>query len=487
MAERGPLYGIPFAVKDNVDVASFPTTAACPAFEYTPKCSAPAVEALLQAGGIMVGKTNMDQFATGLVGTRSPYGTARNAFDDRFVPGGSSSGSGAVVGLGLVSFAIGTDTAGSGRIPAQFNGCVGIKPTVGKVSTSGVVPACRSLDCLSCFARSVKDAALVIRLMQEAGQPGDPCWRPQPALGHAGPDTMSNGNAHDGSLANGHGQNGHAPPTFTFGVPSAEFLDFSGPGGPAVAAGYSRLFREAVERMQALGGQLVPIDLAPFDQAAPMLYQDAFLAERYSAIRSFLERGKGMPSADKLRQDSRMERVLGAILSGSLQYTAADLYDAQAKLKVLTAEAHLQLDKVDFLLVPTALHHYTIMEVEATEKHAETPSWPFNAKLGKFTNFVNLMDMCAVSVPSGILRCPELDHEDADGLVASRAQHLAASGNPTPVLPFGVTLLSKAWKDEYLWGHASRFHKASGLGCGPAGHQLQPFQTRQHSEQDLEG
>ncbi|KAK9803367.1 hypothetical protein WJX73_009893 [Symbiochloris irregularis] len=486
--ERGSLWGVPFAVKDNVDVAGYPTTAACAAFKYHPKRSAPAIEALLHEGGIMLGKTNLDQFATGLVGTRSPYGTPRNAFDDRFVPGGSSSGSAAVVGSGLATFAVGTDTAGSGRVPAQFNGCVGIKPTKGMVTTQGVVPACRSLDCLSCFARSVEDGATIVHIMQKAGKPEDPLWRARPphlpkpppfsprtsttpAIQHAA-----------NAAANGHATNGHAKPHFRFGIPTPEYLDFSGPGGPAVAEAAQTLFKEAVQRMQALGGEMVQVDFSAADKIAGMLYGGAFLAERYSALRGFLEQsGKARPTPEQLAADPRIERVLGAILSGATKWTGADVYDAQAELVTATAHTRLELAKVDFFLVPTALNHFTVAEIEGQEKGGEGAqlTWAFNGRLGRFTNFVNLMDMCGISVPSGVLEHPLLptDGSQAEADVAKRAEHLSATGDPTPSLPFGVTLLAPAWGDEMLWAHAAKFVRAAGLGCGPEGHGVLAYKS----------
>lgn len=296
-ADRPPLWGIPFAVKDNIDVAGFKTTAACKDFAYEPEDSAPAVQALLNAGAIFVGKTNMDQFAAGLVGTRTPFGTAPNAFDARFIPGGSSSGSGAAVGAGLVSFALGTDTAGSGRIPAGFNGCVGLKATVGRVSTTGVVPACASLDCLTCFASNVRDAASVMQIMQEAGTLEDPNWR------------VPNQHTMDQQYMGG---------GFTFAIPNAEFLDFSGPGGSALEAKYKEMFQEAVNSLKAQGGQQEDIDFSPFAITAKLLYESAFVAERYSGIRAFLDRGKAEPpSAAEVAHDARLERVIGAILSGA--------------------------------------------------------------------------------------------------------------------------------------------------------------------------
>ncbi|EIE20546.1 allophanate hydrolase [Coccomyxa subellipsoidea C-169] len=466
-AARGPLYGVPFAVKDNIDVAGFPTTAACEAYRYTPSQSAPGVEALLEAGGVMVGKTNLDQFAAGLVGTRTPYGTARNPFDDRFLPGGSSSGSGAAVGCGLLTFALGTDTAGSGRVPAHFCGCVGIKPTVGRVSSTGVVRACRALDCISVFARSVPDAA-------EATPPSTP--------GQSAPGSP-------GGLPNGHAAppNGHAAkPSFRFGLPDRKYLSFAGPGGDAfalvAAAGYERLYGEAVQMLQQLGGVTVPIDFEPFAATANLLYTSAFLAERYSGVRTFLEAGqvccKGTPTEASVAGDARMERVTGAIMAGSLRYCAVDVFDALTTLNELKGRARVELAKVDFLLVPSAAHHYTVAEIEAEEKQAEAVSWPKNANLGRFTNFVNLMDMAAIAVPSGVLHCEEPSAaSDPTGEVARRAALLRETGNSRPVLPFGVTLIGAAWSDESLWAVAERFHAATGLGCGPDGFGVKPYRT----------
>ncbi|KAL0031400.1 hypothetical protein WJX79_009016 [Trebouxia sp. C0005] len=373
-ADRPPLWGIPFAVKDNIDVAGFKTTAACKDFTYEPEDSAPAVQALLNAGAIFVGKTNMDQFAAGLVGTRTPYGTAPNAFDARFIPGGSSSGSGAAVGAGLVSFALGTDTAGSGRIPAGFNGCVGLKATVGRVSTTGVVPACASLDCLTCFATNVRDAATVMQVMQEAGSLEDPNWRV--------PDQYTMDQQYVGG-------------GFAFAIPNAEFLDFSGPGGPALEAKLKVMFQEAVTSLKAQGGQQVDIDFSPFAITAKLLYESAFVAERYSGIRAFLDKDKTEPpSAAEVAHDPRLEGVIGAILSGAVKYSATDVYDGNVKLKELKARARTQMAKVDLLLVPTALHHYTVQEIEAEEKNNDTITWTRNAKLGIPKSVKGLWDNC---------------------------------------------------------------------------------------------
>jgi allophanate hydrolase len=254
--ETMPLYGLPFAVKDNIDVAGLPTTCACPGFAYTPTRSNPAVERLLRAGALLVGKTNLDQFATGLVGTRSPYGVPRNPFDVEFIPGGSSSGSAVAVAAGLVAFALGTDTAGSGRVPASFNNIVGLKPTRGLISASGVVPACRSLDCVSIFALTASDAAAVLDI----------------AMGFDEEDGYSR------AAPVGFRAMGRVPERFIFGVLSEGQREFFGDAdGPA-------LYAAAIERLVALGGEAVEIGYSPFLEVNKLLYRGPWLAERYGSI-----------------------------------------------------------------------------------------------------------------------------------------------------------------------------------------------------------
>ncbi|KAF6249315.1 allophanate hydrolase [Scenedesmus sp. NREL 46B-D3] len=464
---RGVLWGVPFATKDNVDVAGMPTTAACPSFSYEPQRSAPAVQALEDAGGINFGKTNMDQFASGLVGTRTPYGTAANAFDNRFIPGGSSSGSAAAVGAGLLCFALGTDTAGSGRVPAGYNGCVGLKGTLGKISTVGLVPACASLDCLTVFSRSVDDGAAIMAVMERGDAGPADVWRRSSPLRH----TYSPG----------------APLQFKFGVPGPDFLDWAGPGGHAMAAASATAFAAAVARLQGCGGSLVPIDFSPFAQAAALLYQSSFVAERYSGLRSFLDQPSaggaeegaqapadgGVPvdpvAAALLQQrslvtDARLLPVTRAIISE--QFTATDAFDDKARLAVLAAAARAQLCVVDCLLVPTVLEHYLLQEVADTEAQ-EPPSWPLNAKNGRFTNFVNLLDMCGIAVPAGLLTVDYAKPEAASS-AQQRAERLAASGGPLRVvLPL------------WLWGVAAAMEQAAGLGCGPRGHGVAPVAVGQ--------
>lgn len=462
--QQGPLWGVPFAVKDNIDVAGVPSTAACPAFSYTPKKSAPCVEALLAAGGVMVGKTNMDQFAAGLVGTRTPYGPSPcSPFDCRFISGGSSSGSGAAVGAGLVSFALGTDTAGSGRVPAGLCGCVGIKPTPGSVSTVGVVPACAALDCATVFAQNMADGAEVMRIMRSAGAGADDAWRRLP-------------------------ENVTPPPEqgFKFAVPPQGMLDWDGPGGDALSSECQREFDAAVQRLKEAGGEQVDLDFEPFVTIAAMLYGTSFVAERYSGIRDFLEAGKeaaaikarnGSQSEVQAaaRTDARVLPVTRHIIAGTAGFSATDVFDDNAKLAALRAKCVVQLAKVDAMLVPTALTHWTVKEVEA-EEGADPPAWTQNAKLGRFTNFVNLLGMCGAAFPSGVVAYDAAAlPEDAPQAARARTAHLASTGPTAVKLPFGVTLLSKGWQDEWVWKVAAKMEAAAGLKCGPAGHGVQPF------------
>ena len=257
-----PLYGIPFAIKDNIDLAGIPTTAACEAFAYTPQQSAFVVQGLIEAGAIPIGKTNLDQFATGLVGTRSPWGACRNAFNHEFISGGSSSGSAVATALGLVSFALGTDTAGSGRVPASFNNIVGVKPTRGIVSISGVVPACRSLDCVSLFALTTDDANLILEHMA-VFDPADTYARPNP-------------------FANTQRQYGVPKGNFLFGVPTAAQLEFFGDTSARA------LFAASISKLEALGGIKTDIDFTPFMSAAQLLYDGPWLAERFIATEAII-------------------------------------------------------------------------------------------------------------------------------------------------------------------------------------------------------
>ena len=347
-----PLYGIPFAIKDNIDLARVPTTAGCPAFAYTPDRSATVVERLIATGAIPIGKTNLDQFATGLVGTRSPYGACSSVFDDRYISGGSSSGSAVAVGSGLVSFALGTDTAGSGRVPAAFNNIVGLKATCGSLSTSGVVPACRTLDCVSIFALTCEDAAVLMNV----------------ASGYDSSDPYSR-------VA---GQR-RAWPTkgFRFGVPARELLEFFGDEQADSA------FETAASTLEGIGGVRVEFDFSSFRDAAQLLYSGAWVAERLAAIYEFADAN---PDA--------LYSVTAKIILDARKLSAVDTFRAMYGLANLAVPAKREFEKMDFMLLPTAARHYTHDEI-AAEPVA------FNTNLGYYTNFVNLLDLAAVAVPCG--------------------------------------------------------------------------------------
>ncbi|MEH3085512.1 MAG: allophanate hydrolase [Xylophilus ampelinus] len=393
-AAGGPLAGLVFAAKDNIDVAGVPTTAACPEFARVPAAHAAVVQRLLDAGAALAGKTNLDQFACGLNGTRSPYGAVPNAFDDRRVSGGSSSGSAYAVATGQVDFALGTDTAGSGRVPAGLNNIVGLKPSKGLVSAHGVVPAARSVDCVSIFARTV---AVAVAALEAAAAP-DPR------------DPYSRALALDREPL---------PAAFRFGVPHP--LEFHGDALAAAA------FDAAVERLRALGGTPVPVDYAPLAAAAGLLYDSALVAERYAAVREFFD----------AHADAVVEPVRG-ILAAGRRYGAADVFDAQHRLQALAAQAAPMWERIDVLCVPTAPTHCTIAAMRA-EPVAR------NRELGHYTNFVNLLDYAALSVPASIR---------PDGL------------------PFGITLVGRCGSDWRLADLGQRFHHATGLAQGATGRPL---------------
>lgn len=349
-----PLYGIPFVIKDNIDLVDLPTTAACPAYSYAPARSATVVQRLIDAGAIPLGKTNLDQFATGLVGARSPYGTCRNSFDPAYVSGGSSSGSAVAVAMGLASFGLGTDTAGSGRVPAAFNNLIGHKPTCGALSASGMVPACRSLDTISIFALTAEDAQRVLTV-GTAFDAEDPFSRA------AEPSGFDFGASH----------------AFRFGVPDPKDLQFFGD------AAYRELFARSVERLQSLGGTPVTIDLAPFLETARLLYEGPWVAERYAAIRPFFD-----------AHEADLHPVTREIVGKSRRWLAADAYDALYRLKILKRVADAVWREVDCVVTPTAGTHYRIDAVEADPIR-------LNANLGYYTNFMNLLDYAATAVPAG--------------------------------------------------------------------------------------
>ena len=344
-----PLWGMPFAVKDNIDVAGLPTTAACPAYAYIPVRSAAVVERLVAGGAILIGKTNLDQFATGLVGVRTPYPVPRNAIDPALVPGGSSSGSAVAVARGLVAFALGTDTAGSGRVPAALNNIVGLKPTRGAISARGVVPACRSLDCVSVFAGTVADAWAVTSAA--AGYDPEDAWSRPVGLG-------------DMAL----------PPVVRIGVPDAASLRI---GSDLAGAA----FDAALAALPDLGAALRPVDLAPFYAVAALLYEGAWVAERYAAIREFIE-----------AQPEALHPVTRQIIEGARRFSAADAFAGQYRLAELARTAAKVWDGIDVLIVPSIPDICTLDDVAADPIGA-------NSRLGTYTNFVNLLDQCALAVP----------------------------------------------------------------------------------------
>ena len=380
-----PLFGIPFAIKDNIDLAGIPTTAACPEFAYVPEHSAPVVQKLIDAGAIPIGKTNLDQFATGLVGVRSPYGACENAFDAHYISGGSSSGSAVAVALGQVSFSLGTDTAGSGRVPAAFNNLVGLKPTRGVLSTRGVVPACRSLDCVSIFALTCGDAARVFHAAR--GFDPEALYSREEA---EAPTTAA------------------ALKSFRFGVPQKTQLQaFDNPD-------YAALLEQSVARLTALGGEKVEIDFSPFRDAAELLYSGPWVAERWVALKDFMS---AHPAA--------MFPVTEAIISKGASYSAADAFSAQYKLEECRRCASIEWKKMDVLLTPTTSALYLIATV-----HADPIA--LNTRLGYYTNYVNLLDCCALALPAGF---------------------------DSKKLPFGVTLIAPAFKDDVLADLGARYHR----------------------------
>jgi allophanate hydrolase len=389
-----PLWGIPFAVKDNIDVADLPTTAACPAFAYEARETAFAVQRLLDAGAILIGKTNLDQFATGLVGVRSPYPAPRNAINAAYVPGGSSSGSAVAVARGLVSFALGTDTAGSGRVPAGLNNIVGLKPSLGSVSSRGVVPACRTLDTISVFAGTVADADAAFRAMASY-DPADAYCRALPVPA----------------------QPGALPPTLRIGVPDAAGRRF---GGDALSE--AAFDASLADLIHALGGKApAGVDLTPLFDVANLLYSGPWVAERYQAIRSVIEQ-----SPNVLHPTTR------EIIAGATSVSGADTFAGIYRLAELRRKAEALWQSIDVLVVPTYPRPCTVVDLEAD------PIGP-NSELGTYTNFVNLLDLCALAVP-GRWR--------SDGF------------------PSGITLIAPRGRDGLLATVGAKLHAAADLNIG---------------------
>lgn len=388
-----PLYGVPFAIKDNIDLAGIPTTAACPAFAYTPGTSATLVEQLIALGAIPMGKTNLDQFATGLNGTRSPYGECRNSVHPDYPSGGSSAGSSLAVALGLASFALGTDTAGSGRVPAALNNLVGLKASKGLLSTAGVVPACRTLDCVTFFTATAAEASQLLALTARL-DPRDEYSRANPAW-------------NDGSAF---GQ----VSGFRFGVPKQlEFLDC--PESPELLQG-------TVNHLQAMGGEPVAIDFAPFLEAARLLYEGPWVAERYSVAGELIEQ-----DADAVLP------VIRAVLEKAPGTTAVQLFRAQYRLQQLKAICDRIMAEVDCVVTPAYPRPVTLAELRAEPVKR-------NSELGYYTNFMNMLDYAAVAVPAAVMH---------NGL------------------PWGVTLFGRVFTDQYLLSLADalqRHHRSALIG-----------------------
>ncbi|MFG2728035.1 allophanate hydrolase [Streptomyces canus] len=366
--EQLPLAGRLFAAKGNIDVAGLPTTAGCPSYAYHPEADAPVVAGLRAAGAIVLGTTNLDQFATGLVGTRSPHGAVRNAYDPARVSGGSSSGSAVAVALGIVDFALGTDTAGSGRVPAAFNGIVGLKPTRGLVPTAGVVPACASIDCVTVFARTLPEAEQALSHMTTGTVPTLPGRRPGP---------------------------------WRIAIPPRDQLG-------ELDEGWAQAYEAAVEQLTAAGATLRELDLSPFTEAAAMLYEGAFVAERYTAVGAFVDKATAAG-------DDSLDPTVADIITRARDLPAHRLYADMDRLAALRTRALAELADADALLLPTTPGHPTLAEVAADPLGA-------NARLGRFTNSTNLFDLAAAAVPAG----------EVNGL------------------PFGVMLIGPAHTDERL-------------------------------------
>jgi allophanate hydrolase len=395
-----PLLGLTFAVKDNIDVAHLPTTAACPAFSYRAERHAPVVARLLDAGALCLGKANLDQFATGLTGVRSPYGVPKNLFDGRFIVGGSSSGSAVAVAAGLADFALGTDTAGSGRVPAAFNNIVGLKPSRGLLAATGVVPAVASLDCVSIFALTVEAAARVAGVARGYDE-ADPWSRPEAEAFSFAP--------------------AERPPRFRFGVPRGSALDFLGDGRAA------EQFARACARLEALGGERAEIDFAPFQEAGALVYDGAFVAERLIAAGRLLA-----------EEPEALVAPVRSILQSAAAINVRAAFDTSRKLAALRRRATRVLAGLDFLFVPTTPTIFRIEDVENDPLR-------LNAVLGKYTTFVNPLDLAALAVPTGLR---------SDGL------------------PAGATLVGPWGSDPRLAAFGAMLHRATSTGLGATGKPL---------------
>jgi allophanate hydrolase len=396
--ETHPLWGIPFVIKDNIDLTGVPTTAACKKFAYTPKVSAQVVQQLIDAGAIPVGKANLDQFATGLNGTRSPYGPCHNSFNYDYVSGGSSSGSAVSVALGLASFSLGTDTAGSGRIPACFNNLIGVKPSIGLLSATGLVPACRSLDCITIFSYNTDDANLVLSV----------------AEGFDGRDGYSRPNP----FKNQARQYGLRTGSLTVGVIPEHQLKFFDDKG------YQKAYEDTLEKLKGEGFIFKEIDFAPFDEIAELLYEGPWVSERYIAAQPLIDDD---PYA--------VFPVVREIIASGGKASAISLFKSQYRINDLKQVCLAQMAQVDCLLTPTAGRHFTIAEMlDNPIKH--------NSELGYYTNFMNLLDLASIAVPTMMT--------ESD-------------------MPFGITLVGSTFSDRELMSIANRIQQALPLKKGALG------------------
>jgi allophanate hydrolase len=390
-----PLWGIPFVIKDNIDLAGIPTTAGCKEFAYTPDVSAQVVQQLIDAGAIPVGKANLDQFATGLNGTRSPYGACHNSFNYDYVSGGSSSGSAVSVALGLASFSLGTDTAGSGRIPACFNNLVGVKPSIGLLSATGLVPACRSLDCITIFSYNTDDANLVLSVA-EGFDERDGYSRANPFLNQARQYGLRTG-------------------SLTVGVIPEHQLKFFGDEG------YQKAYEATLEKLKGEGFSFQEIDFAPFDEIAKLLYEGPWVSERYIAAQPLID-----------EKPEAIFPVVREIIAPGGKPPATSLFKAQYRINDLKQICLAQMAQVDCLLTPTAGRHFTVAEMLAEPiKH--------NSELGYYTNFMNLLDLASIAVPT------MMTEND---------------------MPFGITLVGSTFSDRELMSIANRIQQALPLKKG---------------------
>ena len=392
-SQQLPLWGIPFSVKDCIDVAGLPTSAACPDFAYEAVHTNPAVQKLLDAGAILIGKTNLDQFATGLVGLRTGYTVPHNAFSEEYISGGSSSGAALSVAAGLVSFAIGTDTGGSGRVPAAFNNIVGLKPTRGSLSTAHTVEACKTLDCLSVFALTTEDTQIVFEVARKE-------------------TTQNNSTQNATDQKRAHYQSHQS---FRFGVPTTEAREFFG------NADVEALYNSAIERLKNLGGACKEIDYSPFLEANELLFNGPWVAERYASVGKFVE-----------AQPDSVFPITKEIILKAKEITAVEAFEGLYAVEDLKKKVNPLWDEIDCLVVPTTGTIYRIDEVEAEPLR-------LNANLGYYTNFVNLLDLCAIAIPIGF---------QSNGL------------------PAGITLIAPPHREAYLIGLGGHFHRDLGLRPG---------------------